>query len=311
MTGPVISTQGLSKRYGSLTAVDDLSLSVEEGDLFGFLGPNGAGKTTTIRMLLGLVYPTSGEIEVLGRPIPGSRQAVLPDVGCLIEGPAFYPHLSGRTNLALLDASGRGASRASRPRRVAAALERVGLAQVGRRPVKNYSSGMKQRLGLAAALLKHHALVVLDEPTNGLGPNGMKEMREVMAGLVTGGTTVMLSSHLLGEVEHICNRAAIVDRGRLVAQDDVASLLAPTGRIIVHTPDVARAVHALSGWPQLTIDQHPDRIAVNTDGVPPETVNKRLVDADVRVTEFVLERRTLEDVYMDLTEDAGGPDAIR
>jgi ABC-2 type transport system ATP-binding protein len=131
MIGPVISTEGLTKRYGSLTAVDNLNLSVEEGDLYGFLGPNGAGKTTTIRMLLGLVYPTSGEIEVLGRPIPGSRQEVLSDVGCLIEGPAFYPHLSGRTNPALLDASGRGASRASRSRRVAEALERVGLAQVG------------------------------------------------------------------------------------------------------------------------------------------------------------------------------------
>jgi ABC-type multidrug transport system ATPase subunit len=311
MTGTVIATRGLTKRYGStVTAVDDLNLSVEEGDLFGFLGPNGAGKTTTIRMLLGLVYPTSGEIEVLGRPIPQARQAVLPDVGCLIEGPAFYPHLSGRTNLALLDASGR-ASSVSRPHRVTEALERVGLAQVGRRPVKNYSSGMKQRLGLASALLQHHALVVLDEPTNGLDPNGMKEMREVMSGLVAGGTTVMLSSHLLGEVEHICNRAAIVDRGRLVAQDDVASLLAPTGRIIVHTPDVSRAVDALAGWPQLTIDRHSDRIAVNADGVPPEALNKRLVDADVRVIEFVLERRTLEDVYMDLTEEAGGPDAIR
>jgi ABC-2 type transport system ATP-binding protein len=262
-------------------------------------------------MLLGLVYPTSGEIEVLGSPIPQARQAVLPDVGCLIEGPAFYPHLSGRTNLALLDASGKSASRGSRPHRVAEALERVGLAQVGRRPVKNYSSGMKQRLGLASALLEHHSLVVLDEPTNGLDPNGMKEMREVMSELVAGGTTVMLSSHLLGEVEHICNRAAIVDRGRLVAQDTVASLLAPTGRIIVHTPDVTRAVDALEGWPQLTIDRHSDRIAVNADGVAPEALNKRLVDADVRVTEFVLERRTLEDVYMDLTEEAGGPDAIR
>jgi ABC-2 type transport system ATP-binding protein len=139
----------------------------------------------------------------------------------------------------------------------------------------------------------------------------MKEMREVMSELVAGGTTVMLSSHLLGEVEHICNRAAIVDRGRLVAQDKVASLLAPTGRIIVHTPDVTRAVDALEGWPQLTIDRHSDRIAVNADGVAPEALNKRLVDADVRVTEFVLERRTLEDVYMDLTEEAGGPDAIR
>jgi ABC-type multidrug transport system ATPase subunit len=310
MTQPVISTVGLSKRYGDLAAVDDVTLTVQEGDLFGFLGPNGAGKTTTLRMLLGLVYPTSGDIEVLGRPMPRSKQQVLPEVGCLIEGPAFYPHLSGRTNLKLLDASGRGGSRASRSTRVGEAMERVGLARVGGRPVKHYSSGMRQRLGLGAAMLKHHTLVVLDEPTNGLDPNGMKEIRSVMSALVADGTTVMLSSHLLGEVEHICNRAAIVDRGRLVAQDEVSRLLAPTGRLIVYTRDTAQAVEALATLPQLTIDRRADRIEVSTDGVPTEELNKRLVDAGVRVSELILERRTLEDVYMDLTEDAGGPDAI-
>jgi ABC-2 type transport system ATP-binding protein len=311
VTDVVISTHGLSKRFGAFRAVEDLTLTVSEGDLFGFLGPNGAGKTTTIRMLLGLVLPTSGEIEMLGRPMPRSCQEVLPNVGCLIEGPAFYPHLSGRTNLALLDASGHGSSRSSRSKRVGEALERVGLAQVGRRPIKNYSSGMKQRLGLGAALLKRHALVVLDEPTNGLDPNGMKEIREVMSGLVADGTTVMLSSHLLGEVEHICNRAAIVDRGRLVAQDDVSSLLAPTGRITVHTLDTDLAVKALAALPRVTVEPWAGGVQVNADGVPPDEVNQRLVGAGVRVTELVLERRSLEDVYMDLTEDAGGPDAIR
>jgi ABC-2 type transport system ATP-binding protein len=311
MTEAVISTVGLTKRYGELAAVDDVSLTVHEGDLFGFLGPNGAGKTTTIRMLLGLVYPTSGEIELLGSPMPRSKHQVLPQVGCLIEGPAFYPHLSGRTNLTLLDASGRGGSRSSRARRVGDAMDRVGLAQLGNRPVKHYSSGMKQRLGLAAAMLRHHTLVVLDEPTNGLDPNGMKEIRGVMSALVADGTTVMLSSHLLGEVEHICNRAAIVDRGRLVAQDEVARLLALTGRVVVYTPDADRAVDALSALPQLVLERHTDRVEVNADGVPPEELNKRLVEAGVRVRELVLERRTLEDVYMGLTEDAGGPDAIR
>jgi ABC-2 type transport system ATP-binding protein len=311
MTETVISTVGLTKRYGDFTAVDHVGLTVHEGDLFGFLGPNGAGKTTTIRMLLGLVYPTSGEIEILGNPMPRSKQQVLQRVGCLIEGPAFYPHLSGRTNLRLLDASGRGGARSSRPKRVRDAMERVGLAAVGNRPVKHYSSGMKQRLGLAAAMLKHHTLVVLDEPTNGLDPNGMKEIRGVMSSLVAEGTTVMLSSHLLSEVEQVCNRAAIVDRGRLVAQDEVARLLAPTGRVVVYTRDGSRAIDALSALPQLTVERHSDRIEVNADGVPPEELNKRLVDAGVRVSELVLERRTLEDVYMDLTEDAGGPDAIR
>jgi len=282
----VIRTEGLTKRFGGLVAVDGLDLDVGEGDLFGFLGPNGSGKTTTVRMLLGLVFATSGRIEVLGRPMPRAAREVLPQVGSLVEGPAFYPHLSGRANLALFDA----------------ALARVGLDQVGRRPVRAWSSGMRQRLGLAAALLRAPRLLVLDEPTNGLDPHGMREVRDLLAELVAGGSTVFLSSHLLAEVELVCTRAAIVDRGRLVAQDRVEALLGPTGRVLVTTPDVGAAADLAAVLPGVRLGERGgDRLAVHLNGTAPEALNRRLVDGGVRVRELVVERPTLEDVFLRLT----------
>jgi ABC-type multidrug transport system ATPase subunit len=337
----MIRTEGLTKRFGRLTAVDGLDLEVREGDLFGFLGPNGSGKTTTVRMLLGLVFATSGQIEVLGRPMPGAAREVLAQVGSLVEGPAFYPHLSGRANLALFDAAGpdptrhrpspdppapvpgppvgersprrdgllpdvhspRGSPRARRRRRVEDALARVGLEGVGRRPVKAWSTGMRQRLGLAAALLRAPRLLVLDEPTNGLDPHGTREVRDLLVALVRGGTTVFLSSHLLAEVELICTRAAIVDQGRLVAQDRVDALLGPTGRVLVTTPDDLAA-----GLPGVRLgERHPDRLAVHLDGTAPEVLNRRLVDGGVRVRELVVERPTLEDVFLRLTGGLTNP----
>jgi ABC-type multidrug transport system ATPase subunit len=302
----VIRTEGLTKRFGGLVAVDGLDLDVREGDLFGFLGPNGSGKTTTVRMLLGLVFATSGQIEVLGRPMPRAAREVLPQVGSLVEGPAFYPHLSGRANLSLFDAAGPqpGPRRSPRERRrrVADALARVGLEEVGRRPVRAYSTGMRQRLGLAAALLRTPRLLVLDEPTNGLDPHGMREVRDLLAELARGGTTVFLSSHLLAEIELICSRAAIVDRGRLVAQDRVEALLGPTGRVLVTTPDVAAAAELAATLPGVRLgERRPDRLAVQLDGTAPEALNRRLVDGGVRVRELVVERPTLEDVFLRLT----------
>jgi ABC-2 type transport system ATP-binding protein len=324
----VIRTEALTKRYGGLVAVDGVDLRVDQGDLFGFLGPNGSGKTTTVRMLLGLVFATSGRIEVLGRPMPRAAAAVLPSVGSLVEGPAFYPHLSGRANLALFDAAGppgaggvqgtpRGfpggwgrGGRQDRRRRVDDALARVGLDGVGRRPVKAYSSGMRQRLGLAAALLRAPRLLVLDEPTNGLDPKGMREVRDLLAELVrTGGTTVFLSSHLLAEVEQVCTRAAIVHQGRLVAQDRVEALLAPTGRVTVTTPDLPRAAELAAALPGVRLGvrlggRHADRLTVQLDGTVPEELNRHLVAGGVRVRELLVERPSLEDVFLKLTAGA-------
>ena len=297
-----IATEALTKRYGRLTAVDGLDLAVREGDLFGFLGPNGSGKTTTVRMLLGLVFATSGAVEVLGRPVPRALGTVLPRVGSLVEGPGFYPHLSGRANLALLDQAGPGGPRRDRRRRIEAALERVGLARVGRRPVKAYSTGMRQRLGLAAALLRAPRLLVLDEPTNGLDPRGMREIRDLLVELVRGGVTVFLSSHLLAEVELICSRAAIINQGRLVAQAPVPELLAPTGRMLVATPDPGAAAELAATLPGLRVEERrDDGVLVHLDGVAPETLNRQLVEGGVRVRELVAERPTLEDVFLHLT----------
>jgi ABC-type multidrug transport system ATPase subunit len=320
---PVIQTEGLTKRYGGLVAVDGVDLRVDQGDLFGFLGPNGSGKTTLVRMLLGLVFATSGRIEVLGRPMPRAAAAVLPAVGSLVEGPAFYPHLSGRANLALFDAAGpaggvretpkgspgrdrSGGGRRDRRRRIDDALGRVGLDGVGRRPVKAYSSGMRQRLGLAAALLRAPRLLILDEPTNGLDPKGMREIRDLLAGLVLGGaTTVFLSSHLLAEVEQVCTRAAIVHQGRLVAQDRVEALLAPTGRVTVTTPDLPKAAELATALRGVRLGgRHADRLTVQLDGTAPEELNRQLVAGGVRVRELLVERPSLEDVFLELT--AGG-----
>ena len=305
----MIRTEGLTKRFGGLVAVDDLDLEVHEGDLFGFLGPNGSGKTTTVRMLLGLVFATSGRIEVMGRPMPRATGEVLPQVGSLVEGPGFYPHLSGRANLALFDAAGPRSTHRPRDRRrrIGDVLARVGLEEVGRRPVRAYSTGMRQRLGLAGALLRAPRLLVLDEPTNGLDPHGMREVRDLLAELARGGTTVFLSSHLLAEIELVCTRAAIVDRGRLVAQDRIEALLGPTGRVLVSTPDVAAAADLAAALPGVRLGERGrDRLAVQLDGTAPEALNRRLVDGGVRVRELVVERPTLEDVFLRLT--GKGPD---
>ncbi len=309
----VIATRALTKRYGRVTAVDGLDLHVRPGDRYGFLGPNGSGKTTTVRMLLGLVHATSGEIEVLGRSVPRAARDVLPEVGALVEGPGAYPHLSARANLRLLDAAGparagggAGAdplaadtgSRRTRRRRIEAALEQVGLADVGRRPVRAYSLGMKQRLGLASALLRGPRLLVLDEPTNGLDPRGIAEIRDLLLALNAAGTTVFLSSHLLAEVELFCTRVGVLDRGRLVAQDDLDALRGPTGRTLVRVEDVAAAERALDLAPGAGPNPTGE---LTLDGTSVAEATDRLVRAGVRVLEAAPERRTLEQSVLELT----------
>jgi ABC-type multidrug transport system ATPase subunit len=294
----VIRTRGLTKRYGSVVAVDDVDLDVRTGDIYGFLGANGSGKTTTVRMLLGLVLPTSGTVTVLDQAIPKHRADVLPRVGALVEGPAAYGHLSGAANLALFDRSGPPGPRASahRTRRVQDALERVGLADVGRRPVKAYSLGMRQRLGLAEALLREPELLILDEPTNGLDPQGIREIRELLLTLHRGGTTILLSSHLLAEVEQLCTRVGVLDRGRIVVQDRLDTLRRPTGRIVVETPDAELATAVLR---ERIVERDGDTIVVVSGD--PAALNAQLVAAQVRVTGLRIEQPSLEEVVLAAT----------
>jgi ABC-2 type transport system ATP-binding protein len=299
----VIRTRALVKRFGSVTAVDGVDLDVRRGDIYGFLGPNGSGKTTMVRMLLGLVLPTSGHIELLGQPVPRRARQVLHRVGAIVEAPAAYGHLSGYANLALLDAAGPGGARRTRRRRVGEALEQVGLGGIGRRPVAAYSLGMRQRLGLAAALLREPELLVLDEPTNGLDPQGIREIRDLLRGLNAAGTTVFLSSHLLAEVEQLCGRVGVVDRGRLVLQDDLAALQAPTGRIVVRTADPDRAAALLDGR---LGERAGDRLLVRA--ADPAELNAMLVAGGVRVWELAAERRTLEEVVLAAT--SAGSDRV-
>ena len=292
----MIRTAALTKRFGAVLAVDGIDLDVREGDRYGFLGPNGSGKTTTVRMILGLVYPTSGEIEVLGKPAPRQLASVLPKIGALVEGPAAYPHLSGRANLAIMDASGRGGPRRTRKKRIREALERVGLGGVDRRPVRAYSLGMRQRLGLAAALLRAPALLVLDEPTNGLDPRGIAEIRDLLIDLNRAGTTVFLSSHLLAEVDQLCTRVGILDRGRLVMQNQLDAIRTPTGLVVVHSPDAAEIVGQLNG--QVT-GRDGARVLIRHDD--PAELNATLVGKGFRIEHLTPQRRTLEDVVFDLT----------
>jgi ABC-2 type transport system ATP-binding protein len=293
----VIRTTALVKRYGRVTAVDDLHLEVREGDRYGFLGPNGSGKTTTVRMLLGLVLPTSGQVELLGGPV--GRDA-LAQVGALVEGPAFHGHLSGRANLRLSDAAGPDGVRRTRKPRDGEVLEQVGLGGVDRRPVRAYSLGMRQRLGLASALLRRPRLLVLDEPTNGLDPQGIREVRDLLLDLNAQGTTVFLSSHLLSEVEALCTRIGVLDRGRMVLQGDLTQFQQLTGLVEVRTPDVRRAATLLGRSVAGVFD---GGLHVRHDD--PAGLNAELVRAEVRVVALHAQRRSLEAAVLDATGDSG------
>src|ERR1700681_1217143 len=233
-----VQTIGLTKRFGGTAVVDDLDLRVPTGSVFGFLGPNGSGKTTTIRMLLGLVNPSAGSVRLLGRAMPQAANQVLPNVGTLVEGPAFYPWLSGRRNLMRIDAAGPDPQRGTRSERLDAALAHVGLGAAADKRYRAYSLGMRQRLGLAAALLRPRTLLVLDEPTNGMDPQGTREIRNLIRAVAADGVTVLLCSHLLSEVEQVCTHAAMITLGRLVAQGPLDSLRQTnTTQLTVETDD--------------------------------------------------------------------------
>jgi len=292
----MITTRNVTKRFGQIAAVREVSLDVREGDRYGLLGPNGSGKSTLVRMLLGLVYATSGSITVLGEQVPRHASRVLPEIGALIEEPAAYPHLSGRANLRLLDAAGPHGSRRTRRRRVDDALEQVGLGGIDRRPVRAYSLGMRQRLGLAAALVRRPRLLILDEPTNGLDPRGIRDIRDLLTGLNESGVTIFLSSHLLTEVSALCTRIGVLDSGALVLQEQLASLQEPTGRVLVTTDDPERAMAALDG-----LVEHRDGAELVVRSSDPAALNARLVTAGVPVRSLLAQRRSLEEIVLEVT----------
>ncbi|ASR36200.1 ABC transporter ATP-binding protein [Prauserella marina] len=299
MTSPV-ETSALTKRYGPITAVTDLDLTVRTGEVYGFLGPNGAGKTTTLRMLLGLIKPTSGTIRLFGA-VPGPHY--LDRVGALIEGPAFYPYLSGRDNLRVLAAHAGADSR-----RVATVLRIVDLADRAGDRYGTYSLGMKQRLGLAAALLKDPALLILDEPTNGLDPAGMADIRATIRRLADDGRTVLLSSHLLGEVQQICDRVGMISAGRLVSQLSVAELSSAGLRVIADPLPAARErVAAMIGADRITEDGDALYLDTTDDMVP--RINAELVNAGLAVRELHRCEPDLERTFLELTGSGGDPHA--
>jgi ABC-type multidrug transport system ATPase subunit len=293
----VVETDSLGKRYGNaIVAVDRLDLRVRRGEVYGFLGPNGAGKTTTLRMLVGLIRPTSGRAHVLGAA-PGSERA-LARTGALIEAPGFYPSLTGRDNLRVL------ARHAGVPEaRIAGALEEVGLADRAGDRYRTYSLGMKQRLGIAAALLKDPELLILDEPTNGMDPAGMAEMRTFVRGLGQGRRTVLLSSHLMTEVEQVCDRVGVIRNGTLVAEGTVDELRGREHLLLrAHPLDEARRlVGSLRGIDAVT--RLEDGLRVDVGTVPTHEINRALVEAGIAVTELRRERASLEEVFFELTED--------
>ncbi|MDP8940160.1 MAG: ABC transporter ATP-binding protein [Actinomycetota bacterium] len=293
----LVESSGLTKRYGlKITAVDDLDLVVKRGEVYGFLGPNGAGKTTTLRMLLGLIKPSSGKVRVLGER-PGSP-ASLSRVGALVESPAFYPYLSGRDNLRVM-ARYSGVSKT----RVGEVLERVELSDRAKDKYKKYSLGMKQRLGVAAALLKDPELLILDEPTNGLDPKGMSDMRELIRNLGRGERTVLLSSHLLGEVEQICGRVGVIQKGKLVAEGTVEELRGAAGLLVKAEPveEAAKIAEKLAGVEE--VQQADGRLRLTIDPEKAAEINAKLVEAGLRVSELRPAEQSLEDVFLSLTDE--------
>lgn len=297
MTNIILETKGLTKTYGKLKAVDAINIAAYEGEVFGFLGPNGAGKTTTLGMALGLVHPTGGEVCIFGERVTPNHTAALKDVGALLGAPAFVPYLSAWDNLDLLARLTPGVDK----KRITETLELVGLQDVARRKVGRFSTGMKQRVGLAMALLHHPRFVILDEPTNGLDPAGMREIRQLLRSLVENGTSVLLSSHLLNEVQQVCDRIAVLNKGRVVAQGRVDALLSaqkPSVRVTVSNASAAiRAFETLAGIENLQTDGN----TITLTGVSTQDVMNHLLQQHIIPNEITAQKNDLETLFMDVT----------
>ena len=308
-----VRTRRLTKRFGHQVAVDAVDLLVPAGAVYGFLGPNGSGKTTTIRMLLGLIGPSAGEVDLLGSPMAGdgrrSDVSVLRRVGALVEGPAFHPYLSGRANLRRLEAADPYADARTSHDRVDAALDRVGLLNAARKRYRAYSLGMRQRLAIASALLVPRDLLVLDEPTNGLDPQGTREVRHLVSELAADGTTVLVSSHLLSEVEQMCSHVGVMYEGRLVAQQTLADLSAGTAvtvRVRTTAAGATEARTALLALGVTAVEAEPSAgdaaIVIGALGeIALPRVVPALVEAGVPVLGFEVASASLEDVFVSLT----------
>jgi ABC-2 type transport system ATP-binding protein len=297
MTETVVTTDGLTKRYGAHTAVDSVNLTVHKGEVYGFLGPNGAGKTTTLRMLLGLIRPTSGAARILGHR-PGDPAATA-RTGALIEGPGFYPYLSGRDNLRVM-ARYQGLTETA----VDVALARVNLSGRGGDAFRSYSLGMKQRLGVAAALLGDPELLVLDEPTNGLDPAGMADMRQLLVDLAGRGQTVLLSSHLLSEVQEICDRVGVISRGKLITESTVADIRGIRSLYVRAEPiEVALAV-AMRIAGDDAVELTGGGIRFDADAAAAPEIARALIEEGVLLYELRVSERSLEEVFFELTAPA-------
>jgi len=305
----VLSVHQLTKRFGKILAVDHLDLAVCRGDVFGFLGPNGAGKTTTIRMIFGLIFPTGGHAEVAGHRVPGERVAALRHLGGFVEVPAFYPNMTARRNLRLIGSAGGHVTE----ERISEVLDTVGLLGRADSKVGGYSHGMKQRLGIANALLGDPDLIILDEPTSGLDPQGMKDVRELVRELGRSGTTVFLSSHLLHEVEQVCNRAVIINKGRTVVEGPVATLRPREDAVKVMTGDQPKAfetARSLFGEQGVRWDEDYVVVRAGDEGVP-ELVRRLVADGlDVRAVVPAVEQG-LEDFFLELTQSSDVDAPIR
>jgi ABC-2 type transport system ATP-binding protein len=301
LEAPVL-TRGLTKQFRHQTAVAGIDLEVPAGAVYGFLGPNGSGKTTTIRMLLGLVRATAGSITMLGQPIPGRQNEVLRRIGALVEGPAFHPYLSGRANLARLDAADGHSDPHTAARRIDSALDRVGLLPAATKRYRAYSLGMRQRLAIANALLMPRDLLILDEPTNGLDPQGTREVRHLVGDLAADGATVLVSSHLLTEVEQMCSHVGVMFEGRLVSQGSLAELQSGTTktvRVDTDRPEDAARVLTELGLTEVTSSH--DRVSATLGQVEVAKIIPDLVHSDVPVLGFTVGSPSLEDVFVSLT----------
>jgi len=297
-----VETHGLAKHFGSLHAVDGIDLAVPAGSTYGFLGPNGSGKTTTIRVLLGLVSPTAGSWSLLGQPMPERSMSTLPHVGALVEGPAFYPWLSGQDNLARYDSMGPDWRSPTRAKRIAEALERVGLTAAAKKKYRAYSLGMRQRLGLAWALLRPCQLLVLDEPTNGMDPQGTREIRHLVRQLGAEGATVLLSSHLLSEIEQVCSHVGVMHRGKLLMQGTLEDLRASgVPKLRIEADDPARAAEILARMGMADVAVQGPQLVGTLNGLRPEDCNRLLVESGIGVSMLLREQLSLEDAFVALT----------